>query len=288
MIQYFLSMLTSEPYFSSNFAFKGGTCLLKCYLDYYRFSEDLDFTWIDQLILQTLSTSKRKKIVSELIDKILVLVGKVSQKIGANFSQNKEDRNFIEFGGNEMRLTLKIHYESAILRTSSYLKIQINFFENLCFPIRNITGVKNILQEIGKMDDDTKLLFPEEYSAYTRSVDVKAYDIREIAAEKVRAILTRAGMKARDYVDLYLIEKTYGIKPDAIIDPTVKKIRFAVKWNERYGSNLQTKIEELRDGTLFRWGDETKFMLRKLDAEDFENYILDLEEILKTISKQVA
>jgi predicted nucleotidyltransferase component of viral defense system len=40
-----LSNLFSDQYFKENFLFKGGTCLVKCYLGYYRFSEDIDFTW---------------------------------------------------------------------------------------------------------------------------------------------------------------------------------------------------------------------------------------------------
>ena len=34
----------SEPQLTEAWAFKGGTCLKKCYLETYRFSEDLDFT----------------------------------------------------------------------------------------------------------------------------------------------------------------------------------------------------------------------------------------------------
>ena len=34
----------SDPQLSGGWAFKGGTCLKKCYLETYRFSEDLDFT----------------------------------------------------------------------------------------------------------------------------------------------------------------------------------------------------------------------------------------------------
>ncbi len=34
----------SDPVLSSSWAFKGGTCLKKCYVETYRFSEDLDFT----------------------------------------------------------------------------------------------------------------------------------------------------------------------------------------------------------------------------------------------------
>ena len=34
----------SEPTLSRTWAFKGGTCLKKCYVETWRFSEDLDFT----------------------------------------------------------------------------------------------------------------------------------------------------------------------------------------------------------------------------------------------------
>lgn len=34
----------SDSSLSESRAFKGGTCLKKCYLETYRFSEDLDFT----------------------------------------------------------------------------------------------------------------------------------------------------------------------------------------------------------------------------------------------------
>lgn len=36
--------LGSDPGLSTSWAFKGGTCLKKCYVETYRFSEDLDFT----------------------------------------------------------------------------------------------------------------------------------------------------------------------------------------------------------------------------------------------------
>lgn len=35
--------LSKNKFFSENFVFKGGTCLIKCYLGYFRFSEDIDF-----------------------------------------------------------------------------------------------------------------------------------------------------------------------------------------------------------------------------------------------------
>lgn len=34
----------SDPLLGEHWVFKGGTCLKKCYIETYRFSEDLDFT----------------------------------------------------------------------------------------------------------------------------------------------------------------------------------------------------------------------------------------------------
>src|SRR3989338_8914671 len=58
-----LSKLNLEGY-----AFKGGTCLAKAYLDYFRFSEDLDFTFINQKLWEGKSTKSIKKICKEKID----------------------------------------------------------------------------------------------------------------------------------------------------------------------------------------------------------------------------
>lgn len=41
LIQKILLDLIKDDFFSKNFAFKGGTCLIKCYLGYYRFSLSL-------------------------------------------------------------------------------------------------------------------------------------------------------------------------------------------------------------------------------------------------------
>ncbi len=80
IIHLLLSRLAENPFFYNNFLFKGGTCLVKCYLGYYRFSEDIDFTWENQSILSRTSASKRKKIVSGFIDNLLSLVGKIAKE----------------------------------------------------------------------------------------------------------------------------------------------------------------------------------------------------------------
>lgn len=39
-----LREISSDSYLAENLILKGGTCLIKAYLGYYRFSEDADFT----------------------------------------------------------------------------------------------------------------------------------------------------------------------------------------------------------------------------------------------------
>src|SRR5512137_1871899 len=44
VIGWLLWGIGSHPDLATSWVFKGGTCLKKCYLETYRFSEDLDFT----------------------------------------------------------------------------------------------------------------------------------------------------------------------------------------------------------------------------------------------------
>ena len=44
MLGWILWGIGSEPELSNTWIFKGGTCLKKCFIETYRFSEDIDFT----------------------------------------------------------------------------------------------------------------------------------------------------------------------------------------------------------------------------------------------------
>ena len=78
-----LSKLNLEEY-----SFKGGTCLAKIYLDYFRFSENLDFTFANQKLLKNKSTNKIKKICKEKINEF----GKQLEATGLNFVFDKSNK----------------------------------------------------------------------------------------------------------------------------------------------------------------------------------------------------
>jgi predicted nucleotidyltransferase component of viral defense system len=274
-----LSNLFSDQYFKENFLFKGGTCLVKCYLGYYRFSEDIDFTWRNQEVFSDLSVKQQKKKLDSIKDETLKLVDRISKNIGLNFENNKRNKKYIEFSGNDMRMTLKAYYNSIILQTPSFIKIQINFLEHLSFGNQKLPAQNLLLNA----SDDTKLLFPEDFDKYSGKVWVNAYDINEIVAEKVRALLTRTGAKARDYVDLYFISKKYQISIDQIIKDIIIKIQFATKRNQRYRNNFLTTEKTLRGGSMFNWGDEGKYILTPLNPREFATYVGMLEDKLRLI-----
>lgn len=48
VLGWLLAGIAANPDLSENWVFKGGTGLKKCYLETYRFSEDLDFTVTDE------------------------------------------------------------------------------------------------------------------------------------------------------------------------------------------------------------------------------------------------
>ena len=106
-----------------------------------------------------------------------------------------------------------------------------------------------------KRDAELSSLFPE-YSQYTEPISFDAYDIREILSEKVRALLTRRGTNARDFLDVYLIYKNYGIRPEDIETCIKAKVDFALAMYSRFRTNMKDKLSLLREGRLFDWGEE--------------------------------
>ncbi|MEI7961115.1 MAG: nucleotidyl transferase AbiEii/AbiGii toxin family protein, partial [archaeon] len=73
-LQGIISELSKSNYFRKNYVFKGGTCLTKAYFGYYRFSEDLDFTWINQQIFENMSAKQERKIISKELETLTSVV----------------------------------------------------------------------------------------------------------------------------------------------------------------------------------------------------------------------
>jgi len=274
-----LTDLSEDNFFSDSFLFKGGTCLIKCYFGYVRFSDDIDFTWKDQTAFNKLSGNKIRSQLSKIIDKTGDMFEQIAKKRGLDFKCVKSNTDYVELGGSDKTCTFKIWYDSETLKRRTFVKVQINFVEQMHFAPKK--GQLSGLLTGNHWELDS--LFPKETAEYAKKIPFAVYDIREILCEKVRALLTRQGTKARDFLDVYLIWKRFGLRPEDEEKCIVGKIGFSLKLYAKYRSHLKQKVALLNSGKLFTWGTEKELLLSDIDEEDFYRFESGFEAFLKKI-----
>jgi len=280
LLQILLNELVKNKDFKENYAFKGGTCLLKICFGYFRFSEDLDFTYLNQKEFVGLSKSKLRTKMSKKIDKLAEFIEPIAKQFNLDFKIEKENRKYFEFGGSNAFVTLKLWYDSIVLNKQSFIKIQVNFIEKLEYPIKEMPAIF-ILGNKDKKEIET--LFPN-YSYLTEPVRIKVYDIREILIEKIRAILTRRGIKARDFVDVFLIVKKEKLSLNDFKKQIIEKITDMLKF-EKYNQNIKNKETQLNKDIIS--GEEEALILTPIDKgfpkflKEFNVFLLEILKILE-------
>lgn len=166
---YFLAVvlkIIAESSLGSTLVFKGGTAIHHCYLDQYRFSEDLDFS------------ANQKPLTLEAVRAIFASTDYLSIK--------KE-----YLSGATVKIE-KLQYAGPLILPNS-LKVEIDFLQNVLLPpqtmpYKNVWGIDCM---------------------------ARVMDIKEIAAEKIRAMSDRA--RYRDFYDLFLILEKYQLDLAEII-----------------------------------------------------------------------
>lgn len=273
ILHFILIELSKDKHFRKNFIFKGGTCLIKCYLGYYRFSEDLDFSWFNQNIFKNKSGKQVRKKLSQEINKLIGLLKEASAKLGLEFKADKRNKKYIEFGGSNKFVTFKLWYDSSTLKSKQFIKIQINFVELFLYKTKEIYANSLIKTD----EKELKFLFPEYYPLSLNPI-IKAYDLREILLEKIRAILTRRGLKLRDFIDVFLITKEIKQDFTHFEKEIIEKTEFMLKY-EKY---LQNMKEKKHIKIKFRAKEEQKLLILPLDKK-FSPFLTRLLQFLNNI-----
>jgi len=275
--------LSRENFFSKNFLFKGGTCLIKHYLGYFRFSEDIDFTWKDQTRFDGKSSRQINEDLSGIIDETGKILEKIASKRGLDFKCDKANRDYVELNSRGRICTFKIWYDSAILKKRAFLKIQINFLDELCLKPQN-GDLKSLMTE---RSQELEALFAE-YSEYASTIPFLMYDVKEILSEKIRALLTRRAIKARDFLDIFFISKNIGAKPEDVEECTITKISYALEHYERFRENLDDKKMLLDKGSIFEWGAERDLLLAEIDETEFNRFVDEFTKYLRDLVKKLG
>ncbi len=217
-----------------NLVFKGGTCLNKCYLGFYRLSEDLDFVYNQDV--KGLSKGEVKKKLDELrriIFEILENLGiETSKELGVGWKMltSKEKPNIVG-------LEIIASYKSVISELSQKIKIEISFRKKLI----NETKMRPIHHEF--IDSLGKPILEED-------IKIEAIDIVENFAEKFRALITRKNIAIRDVFDIYFILKEKKLKFDKeILKLALLKINESKPFEEKeffsFIENLSSKADNL-------------------------------------------
>lgn len=262
--------------FHQNMVFKGGTCLAKAYLNYHRFSEDMDFTWRNQKIFEGKSMKQIRKICSKLIEDIGAEIEKIAERYGFDFKLEKHNPHYVQLGGSDKLVTFLVWFDSISGR-QSMIKIQINFFEDIEFPIKN----KILKPLVSGLPKNEEIYFRDFLEIYENLI-YPVYDVREIACEKVRTLLTRKTVKAKDVIDLYFISKNFSINVLQLSDIWVKKTKFAIDNYKKYAQNFKARQDITYES--INWKEIESMLLIDIDKKDFERFA---EKFLEDLNNKV-
>ncbi len=175
----------TDPVLSQSWVFKGGTCLKKCYIETYRFSEDLDFTVLP-------GGPFRPGDVETLLAQTLARITTAS---GIDFSTAPR----LRLRPNDKSTEGRVYYTGP-RRTPqpARVKLDISADEPVVRP--------PVLQRIGHPYPD----------AFPGTDTVRCYSFDELFAEKIRAMAQRA--RPRDLYDIINLFRRNDLRmyPDAI------------------------------------------------------------------------
>ena len=166
----YLQGIAQHQQLSTSIVFKGGTVLKKVYFEDYRFSEDLDFTLLDNDISN---------------EQIFVWFSEVFEYIQdeANIPLEIMDNNEHEDGG-------------------------INFYISYVGPLGGIGANKRVKIDISRSEQlQFEPVMKGTFLGYSDQEDhqLLCYSLEEVLVEKLRSVMQR--MQARDFYDIwYLLE----------------------------------------------------------------------------------
>ncbi len=172
-LSYVLAGVYAEPGLKARLAFKGGTALRKCYFRGYRFSQDLDFTLLEELGDDVLEQRLRSAL--EIATSLVKPYGKFA------FSLNRRHhRAEHPFGQSEFGIDIAFPTGAKIR-----VKVEVTGTEEpIVFPLSS---------------RDLVHLFPGEAEI---EPPILCYSLEEIAVEKFRALLqASANYQRRDWIN---------------------------------------------------------------------------------------
>ncbi len=186
ILSWIMQGVASQKELSKKIVFKGGTVLKKVYFDDYRFSEDLDFTLLDDNISN-----------QQIFDYFNEVFEYVREE--ANIPLEIIDDNEHEDGG----INFYISYIGPLggMGTNKRVKVDVSRSEKLQFE----PTVLDVFLTYSDQEEH-KLL---------------CYALEEILVEKLRSIMQR--MQARDFYDIWYLLEIHGFELNFYVNEFITK-----------------------------------------------------------------
>ena len=226
--------------------FKGGTVLKKVYFEDYRFSEDLDFTLLDNEISNEQIFDWFNEIFNLIKEEANIPLKKIDDD-EADEDKAKEDK--------EDGLNFYIGYVGPLggFGNNKKVKIDISKSEKLEFePI-----VKNAIVDYSDLDDYKLLCYPLE----------------ELLVEKLRCTMQR--MQPRDYYDIWYLVEVEKMDVDFYTNEFRNKCISKEQTPEDFHKKLELKLPQYKA----RWQKSMNDQIK--DLPDFEQVETEVSRKIK-------
>ena len=196
LLSWVLAGISRTGALRDSLVFKGGTALRKCCFGDYRFSEDLDFSALEEVP----SGAEMERLVNEACETAVRLLDEYAPvEIACERYAEREPHP----GGQEaFAIRARFPWHS---RLQTRVLIEVTMDEPVLLPAER----RRVIHDYGEPLD----------------AEVKVYSLEEVVAEKLRAILqhlaslNRRGWsrsRARDYYDLWRVIGTYKDQMDLV------------------------------------------------------------------------
>jgi len=231
IISWVLWGISQSEFLNENLVFKGGTCLKKIYFSDYRFSEDMDFTLIDDTIND-----------DEIIKNIEILFEAVfdASRIPLTIENGS-------FGVHKDSGSIKFKIEYKGSHGSDTLKVDITRGENLLYP----TDSMSVFNTYSDLKEEAKII-------------IKAYSLEEVLIEKLTALMGRT--IPRDLYDFHYLTEEFKMQlEDVYIEFMIK-----AKHKGHTPKGFLDKVSRKENIFLRDWEDSLAKQMKKGELSDFK------------------
>lgn len=242
VLSWILQGIAQHENLSKNIVFKGGTVLKKIYFDDYRFSEDLDFTLLNNDASPLRQTQD-----------------------GAGTAQATNEQIFVWFKESFDFVLEEANIRLEILDNNEHEDGGLNFYISYIGPLGGQGNNKKVKVDISRSE---KLEFsPVMQTVILRYSDLTehqllCYPLEEVLVEKMRTVMQR--MQARDFYDIWYLLEQHGMNINFYIKEFANKCE-SKKLNP---ADFQKKLAERMPQYKGRWQSSMKEQIQNLPDFD--------------------